>query len=130
MKRFEFNKLIRDKLPSRMQEEKVSVYSTPLSPDEYSLQLKNKLIEEVNEVLEADSREELTVELADVLEVIHSLAKVYGIGFERIEEERLKKLQANGTFAPEHYIHYIEVEESNKRVIEYLLNKKRAYVYP
>jgi predicted house-cleaning noncanonical NTP pyrophosphatase (MazG superfamily) len=129
MKRFEFNKLIRNNLPDRMRQEGVILNSSHLSEDEYRKQLKLKLLEEAKEVLEADSVDELAIELSDVLEVIHTLAKCHNLDFADIEKERIKKQAANGTFDAENYINYIEVEETNRRVIEYLLNRKRPYVY-
>ena len=75
MRKYPFNKLIRSKLPGRMVEEGVVVNSQKLEIEEYVAQLKQKIIEEANEVSEAKSREELITELADVLEVIYAIAE-------------------------------------------------------
>jgi predicted house-cleaning noncanonical NTP pyrophosphatase (MazG superfamily) len=85
MKRYPFDKLIRSKLPARMKNEGVSVNSESLSTDEYIIQLKKKIIEEAKEVQEASSKEELTTELADVMEVIHAIAKANDISLYEIE---------------------------------------------
>lgn len=127
MKIFEFKKLIRNKLPAKMAEEGVVVHSKILNKQEFCLQLKNKLLEEVEEVLEADEVDDITIELADVLEVLHSIAKIYHIPFVDIENTRLEKQNINGYFDQKTYIDYIEVEDSNHKVINYLLNKKRPY---
>lgn len=129
MKRFEFNKLIRNKLPPRMVEEGVVVNSHTLNQEEYSLKLKEKLIEEAKEVSLAESIEELKIELADVLEVIHALLENYQIPFQEIEQARLEKREINGHFTPETFIHHIEVASSNDKVINYLLNKNRPYKF-
>ena len=123
MKRFQFDKLIRNNLPFIMQKEGVILNSTTLSQDEYISSLKQKLIEESNEVRESNSKEELAIELADVMEVIHALAKANGLPIELIEEHRLRKLSINGTFDEKSYINYIEVEETNTHIIDYLTKK-------
>jgi predicted house-cleaning noncanonical NTP pyrophosphatase (MazG superfamily) len=129
MRRYQFNKLIRSKLPMRMIDEGVIINSTKLSKVEYIVQLKNKIIEEAEEVLLASSQENLKTELADVLEVIHALADVSGIKMQEIEEYRLEKLEVNGRFQANNYINYIEVEKDNHKVIEYLNNKDRPYKF-
>lgn len=127
MIKYEFNKLIRSKIPARMVEENVSIYSSCLSDQEYIAELKNKILEEAKEVSLAEDRENLIAELADVTEVIHAIAKASDINMEEIEAERLNKATVNGHFQPNNYIHYIEVEKDNHKVIEYLNNKNRSY---
>jgi predicted house-cleaning noncanonical NTP pyrophosphatase (MazG superfamily) len=127
MKRYQFDKLIRSKLPARMKNEGVSVNSESLSADKYIIQLKKKIIEEALEVQEASSKEELTTELADVMEVIHAIAVASNISLDEIESAKSEKLEVNGDFQPENYINYIEVAEDNRKVIEYLENKNRPY---
>lgn len=127
MRRYEFNKLIRSKLPARMVSEGVVVNMISLNNDEYASKLKLKLVEEANEVAESAKRERVVQELADVTEVILALSQVYDITSEEIETERQKKLEINGHFAPENYVNYIEVAEDNKQVIDYLDNKDRPY---
>lgn len=129
MRRYQFNKLIRSKLPMRMIDEGVIINSTELSKKEYIVQLKNKIVEEAEEVLLASSQENLKTELADVLEVIQAIAEVTGIKMQEIEEYRLEKLAVNGRFQANNYINYIEVEKDNHKVIEYLNNKDRPYKF-
>lgn len=129
MRRYQFDKLIRSKLPARMINEGVIINSTKLSEAEYVMQLKNKIVEESEEVLLASSRENLKTELADVLEVIHALAEVTGLDMQEIEESRLEKRAVNGHFQADNYIHYIEVAKDNHKVIEYLNDKDRPYKF-
>ena len=129
MRKYPFNKLIRSKLPARMIEEGVVVNAQKLEVQEYIIQLKQKIIEEAKEVSEAESREELITELADVLEVIYALAEATAISEAEIEQARIEKREINGHFKPEHYIHYIQVASDNHKVIEYLENKNRPYKF-
>ena len=97
MRKYTFNKLIRSKLPDRMAKEGVVVNSQKLEIEEYVVQLKQKIIEEANEVSEAKSREELITELADVLEVIYAIAESTEISQVEIEQARIEKSNTNST---------------------------------
>ena len=129
MKRYQFDKLIRSKLPERMIREGVTINSKQLCDEEYVTQLKNKIVEEANEVSNAVTKESLTTELADVVEVIHAIAKASGIEMAEIEAARLEKRAVNGHFQASTYVNYIEVAEDNHEVIEYLDNKDRPYKF-
>ena len=129
MKKYPFNKLIRSKLPDRMVKEGVVINSQKLEIQEYIAQLKQKIIEEANEVSEANSREDLIIELGDVLEVIYAIAESTAISHAEIEQARIEKREINGCFEPEHYIHHIQVASDNHKVIEYLENKNRPYKF-
>ena len=128
-RRYTFNKLIRSKIPGRMHQEGVHVTGRALGQQEYIKQLKHKIVEEANEVAESDSRSALLSELADVLEAVNAIADAYEISFPEIEKERLHKLDINGYFSPLNYVDYIEVDEENREIIEYLENKHRPYEY-
>ena len=130
MKKYQFNKLIRSKLPERMALEGVSINGHKLSRADYLQQLKHKIVEEASEVLEASTKANLITELADVLEVIHALAKASDIDMNDIEAARLEKRNINVYFHADNYINYIEVAQDNHRVIEYLENKDRPYKRP
>jgi predicted house-cleaning noncanonical NTP pyrophosphatase (MazG superfamily) len=127
MKKYKFEKLIRNNLPTRMEAEGITVNSRTLEHADYLLELKKKILEEAKEVSEANSKEELTTELADVMEVIEAIAAANQISLEEITNSKVKKREINGYFLPENYINYIEVAEDNYKVIEYLENKNRHY---
>ena len=129
MKRFEFNKLIRNKIAARMIEEGVTIYGKTLNKEEFCKQLRCKLLEEAEEVSQTTEVSELIIELADVLEVIDAFIAVHQISPRDIENARLKKRDVNGYFDHENYIDYIEVPESNSKLLKYLLDKYRPYEY-
>lgn len=64
--------------------------------------------------------------MADLLEVIYSLAKATGISLEEIEKERLVKQKAKGGFDRKIYNPYVDIEEANPS-IEYYLKKTDHY---
>lgn len=129
MLRFDFNKIIRHKLPARMEKEGVFVHKEALNETEYLEKLKLKLLEEAEEVLSATELGEIHRELADILEVIHAIAEATDQTIAGIESERLKKREANGYFSSDNYVHYIEVPKENQAIIDYLQDRKRPYKF-
>lgn len=90
-----YNKLVRNKIIGRNGEKPVT---RVLSDEEYKIELKKKLLEECNEVINANNREECIEELADMLEVLISLAKVEDRTLEDIIEIANKKKEKRGGF--------------------------------
>ena len=129
MKKYQFNKLIRSKLPERMSIEGVKVFGRHLNGEEFTRELKNKLVEEAIEGRDTDSRDNLIRELADIMEVIESINLAHNITKEEVEKERIIKREVNGHFLPANFVDYIEVPADNQRVIEYLENRNRPYKY-
>ncbi|WP_395463290.1 MazG-like family protein [Wolbachia endosymbiont of Cantharis cryptica] len=64
-----------------------------MEKDEYIERLKDKLLEEAKEVIASKTPDENLEELADLLEVIHTLGKESGLSIEQIEEKRISKKQ-------------------------------------
>lgn len=103
------NKLVRDKIPEVI-EATSKVFSTRiLDEEEYKVELKKKMQEELTEYLAATSNEEAVEELADLLELIHAAANVHGANVEELEELRKVKAEKRGGFAERIYL--IEVED-------------------
>jgi len=129
MKEYQFNKLIRSKLQERMSVEGVNVVGRNLNSEEFTQELKNKLVEEAIEVQDTNSRDSLVKELADVMEVIESIISVHNITKEEVEKEQVIKRETNGQFLPANFVDYIEVPVDKQKVIEYLENRNRPYKY-
>ena len=89
-----FNKLVRDKIPERLNGKGIKFESHIVDGEEYSKKLIEKLREEVEEFAKAGSEEEL----ADIFEVIYSIIKNKGFLIEDIENIRAKKLVDRGEF--------------------------------
>ena len=92
-KKYYHQKLIRDRIPEVIKATGDEGKTRILGEREYEKELKKKLIEESKEVLKA-SKEEVLNELADVLELIKSIASHYKISFPKVEkfqEEKRKK---------------------------------------
>ncbi|MBT4577927.1 nucleoside triphosphate pyrophosphohydrolase, partial [bacterium] len=77
--RFKIDKLIRDRIPKIMEQQGQSASVRTLEHGEYVERLQDKLLEEAREAVQAQTSDELREELADLLEVVRSLAAVSGI---------------------------------------------------
>ena len=117
--RFKFDKLVRDKIPNIIRQKDISVFEYVMEQEEYIQELKQKLLEEAEEVISASSKTDITEELADVLEVIYALANAYDIIPDEIERARLKKKDTNGGFKDKIYMTSIEMNADNKDIEYY-----------
>lgn len=114
---FKIDKLIRDLVPGIMRPRGVSVFERSMKEDEYIQRLKYKLLEEAQEVIDAKTPDEVSEELADLLEVIYALGKVYNLSMEQIETKRLVKKQQNGGFDNRIYSSHIESPLTTKILV-------------
>ena len=117
--RFKIDKLVRDKLPDIMQEAKITVVKRVMEHDEYIKRLKDKLLEEAQEVVQANNQIALKEELADLLEVIHALSLAHGFSYQACEEIRLKKKSKKGGFEKRIYNAYIDISSDNQKILYY-----------
>lgn len=88
-----FNKLVRDKIVQKIENNGEKAFTRILDDKEYILELYKKLNEECLEVV--NSKDNTLEELADVLEVIMSIAKYHNISFDDVikmcDEKRSKR---------------------------------------
>ena len=96
----EFNKIVRDKIPSIIEKEGRKVNIKELSNDEYKKELNKKLQEEIKEYFEDNNVEEL----ADIVEVIYGIVKSMGLSIEEFEKIRLEKVEKRGAFDNKTYL--------------------------
>ncbi|MFD2638695.1 nucleoside triphosphate pyrophosphohydrolase [Piscibacillus salipiscarius] len=105
-----YNKLIRDKIPEIMEKQGLNYKTRVLNDDDYELEIKRKLSEEVNEYFDSEENHNSLEELADVLELLHSLSEIHGEDIYKVEEIRKQKALERGGFKEKIYL--IEVEDS------------------
>ena len=89
-----YNKLVRDKIPEIIGAKSEKAKIRILNDTEYKKELDKKLVEEVNEYLEAENIEEMV----DILEVIRAILEHKGVTYDEIEEKRNKKAKKRGGF--------------------------------
>lgn len=119
IKRFKANKLGRDNIHDLFKAWDITSYERELLPEEFKGALLRKLSEETLEVLQARDNEEFKEEIADVLEVLHALADLQKIAWSAVEATRLNKQEKKGGYDKRLLIEYIEMDETNPRLIEF-----------
>lgn len=94
----EYNKLVRDKIPSVIKRKGESVEVVRLTGDALLSALRQKLVEEAFEALDAKSFDELIGELADVQEVIAGICEALPASREQVNAEQTDKHERRGGF--------------------------------
>lgn len=95
---FRCEKLVRDRIPELMAQSSTIVEVETLNHKAHITALKEKLIEEAQEVIGAASRDEVIEEIADLKEVIDALMLKLSIKSSEIDEIKRKKSLRNGGF--------------------------------
>lgn len=103
----ELPKLVRDYIPDQIVKNNLSVMYSFADERDYKLYLERKLVEEVTEYLESNSPEEL----ADILEVIFSLAKEQDLNERALMKIRKAKAKRAGAFENKIILKEINGEE-------------------
>lgn len=113
MRKFNNNKLWRDKLPEMMQSQGSIIHLKELNDEEFDKELRLKLLEEADEVKLAKTKEDLIAEIADVQEVIDTLCLHHKINPETIKEVQKKKNEERGGFIGRKYVTIAEFPENS-----------------
>lgn len=103
-----YNKLVRDRIPEIIDSSNKEFSSRVLADEEYILEINKKMHEELAEYEAATTNEDAIEELADLLELIHAAAAVYGTSINDLERIRKDKAKKRGGF--DERIFLIEVE--------------------
>ena len=92
-----YNKLVRDNIPEIIEADNCIPIIRILSDEEYKIELEKKLYEEYQEVLATTNTNDRIEELADMLEIIESLAHLERKTLEDvIEVAKVKSLKRGG----------------------------------
>lgn len=124
MRRFKFNKLVRDNIVEKIISGGGNPIWRKLDQEEYIVELKKKLIEETKELDEANA-DEVLKELADAQEIIDNLVEAIGSSKKDLSEQQVKKNNQNGSFKNRQYIDIVEVADDAVEIDYYLKNSDR-----
>jgi len=94
----EFNKLVRDKVPSNIERGGEHLRKTRLEGEYFLRALKEKLVEESFEVLDAADKESIVGELADVAEIIDGILAQLKVKHHELRQKQDKKREKAGGF--------------------------------
>ena len=96
--RKQYNKLVRDNIPDIIRQHG-DVYQTEImSASEFQLALRQKIVEEAQEVLQATTQSELVQELADLYEVVEALLRTNDTTPDALHIEQERRRTARGGF--------------------------------
>ena len=109
MPRHEYNKLIRDRIPTILEEKQIPFAVETMTTDEYRQALRQKLMEEAQEAAEAEEAD-LTVELADLLEVIEATLMAHGLERDQVVACQARRQQERGGFSQQLRLLWTEVQ--------------------
>jgi len=94
----EYNKVVRDKIPKTIEGRGERVEVVQLSGEALLAGLRQKLVEEALETLDAKGGEEIVAELADMHEVLNAIIATLEIDNKMVELERKEKRRRRGGF--------------------------------
>ena len=94
----EFYKLVRDKVPSNIENGGEIVRKALLSGDFFLSALREKLIEEAFEALDAADKDSIISELADVSEVIDGILSLLSVSRDDLRQQQNRKRERAGGF--------------------------------
>ncbi|NVK40705.1 MAG: nucleoside triphosphate pyrophosphohydrolase [Oceanospirillaceae bacterium] len=94
-----FQKLVRDEIPDRISEAGEQTVLARIAKPESRGALLSKLFEEAVELKNARSPDDVEAEIADLLEVVFSLAEATGVNWESVNKTAEEKRQQRGSFS-------------------------------
>ncbi|EIT84861.1 hypothetical protein A374_14255 [Fictibacillus macauensis ZFHKF-1] len=104
-----YHKLVRDRIPAIIEQSGKTCRTKIVDDNEYREALQKKSYEEFEEYIQATTDEQAVEELADLLEVMHALARVHGVSFAEVEAVRKEKADKRGGFLEKVFL--IDVDE-------------------
>ena len=127
VRKFRMEKLVRDKMAEKFQKRGGRLKLRTLTPQDFQIQLLEKLKEEVAEVIHSVTQEELCEEMADLLEVMRALANMKQIPWRDIELMRLEKKKTKGGFEKAIFAEFVELDSKDHPGIDYCLKHPQKY---
>lgn len=111
-----YNKLVRDRIPEIIIKSGKKLSFRTLDGDELKQALKDKLVEEAQELAKTKTMEQLIEEMADVYEVFDALCEIHKIERNDLLIEVLNKGAGRGRFLKGYFLESVEDNEdaSNK----------------
>lgn len=103
-----YNKLVRDRIPHIIEESGKKANYHVLTEEEYKQALKDKLLEEINEFLSVETKEEMEEELGDIQTVCAAILSAFNIDDEKYMNGVMKKIEEKGYFTQRYFLESVE----------------------
>ena len=102
------DKLIRDNAPTKMRESGVLFETRELDELEFKRELLRKVVEEAGELAASETKDEITGELADILDVIDQVQAAFGVSETELGEARARNAAEKGGFRQRLFLEWSE----------------------
>lgn len=106
--RREYRKLVRDRIPEIIIASGGKPHCREIGGQELLDAAKAKMREEAEELVEAQTPAEVAEEMADILELVETIAQRYELTLPQINEIKEKKRAERGGFAKGLFLEYVE----------------------
>lgn len=110
MSRKIYKKLIRDKIPEIIKKDNAVPKVSVLNNEQFKIALKEKMVEEAKELLEAEASEEILNELSDIFQLLESIALENNLTVAQVEKKKEKKKLERGGFEKKLFLEYVDEE--------------------
>ena len=127
MPTFKYSKLVRDNIPVWHDNRGHAVSMKKLSGEKLKQALCKKLHEESDEVADAQTKDELIAEIADVQQILSDLCAIEDISDEQVEAVRIEKLGRKGGFMSGYYIESVTMPKEDDRWVIYCREYPNKY---
>ena len=104
MRSFLQNKLWCDKAVGLLEMMGSKIHWIRLGDEAFDRELRVKLVEETQQVVQAKTRQEMCSELADIQGVIASLCALHGISLQEVTNAQMQKRSERGGFEGRRYV--------------------------
>ena len=122
MRKFRFDKLVRDKIVDGIKEAGNIPHHTKLSNKAFVEELKKKILEEALEIPNTKGKTELVEELADLQELIDNLLDAIAVSKKELLIIQKDKNRKRGSFTKRIFIDYVEAKADSEWIKYYLKN--------
>ena len=93
-----YNKLVRDSIPEIIRQHGDTCQTEVMTESEFQLALRQKIVEEAQEVMQTTTHSELVRELADLYEVVETLLQTNDITPDMLRTEQEQRRTTRGGF--------------------------------
>ncbi len=93
-----YNKLVRDNIPAIIRQHGDTCQTEIMTESEFQLALRQKIVEEAQEVMKTTAHSELVSELADLYEVVETLLQTNNITTDMLQTEQEHRRATRGGF--------------------------------
>ncbi len=106
-----YNKLVRDKIIDIILKDNGKPSFRTLDDNDFRIALKNKVLEEAQELSLAETREDVINEISDIVELIESILKNYNINKEELLNKKEDKKVKRGGFDKKIFLEYSDEDK-------------------